>query len=194
MMFLNLLTRVRLTHYFVVGEKKTTYLKERYDRPVVDRKSFKKHFTKRYLQTACSKIIVSGIRHFEAFLDKDGEWIAGKSTVVLRNFDRISLELMVGLLNSRVVSFFLKECFGSLAMDGGINFSPSNVSEIPIPDVWKNQQRCNHLVEIVNRIIIAKSLDINADSSSLENEIDRIVYSLYNLTPEEIAIVEEATV
>ena len=176
------------------GEKKTTYLKERYDCPVVDRKSFKRHFPKRYLQTTCSKIIVSGIRHFESFLDKDGEWIAGKSTVVLRNFGRISPELMVGLLNSRVVSFFLKECFGSLAMDGGINFSPSNVSDIPIPDLWKNQQKCNHLVEIVNRIIFAKSLDISADTFSLENEIDQIVYSMYNLTAEEIAIVEENTV
>ena len=172
------------------GAKKTTYLKKKYDKPVVDRKSFRRHFEKRYIQTTCSKIIISGIRHFEAFLDKDGEWIAGKSTVILRNFRGISLELMVGILNSRLVSFFLKECFGSLAMDGGINFSPSNVSEIPIPDVSKSKGKCDDIVEMVNQIIITKSVDIASDTSDLENEIDQVVYSLYDLTADEIKIVE----
>ena len=32
----------------------------------------------------------------------------------------------------------------------------------------------------------------DADVTALENEIDRVVYSLYNLTQEEIAIVEES--
>ena len=175
------------------GAKKTTYLKKKYDKPVVDRKSFRRHFEKRYIQTTCSKIIISGIRHFEAFLDKDGEWIAGKSTVILRNFRGISLELMVGILNSRLVSFFLKECFGSLAMDGGINFSPSNVSEIPIPDVSKSKGKCDDIVEMVNQIIITKSVDIASDTSDLENEIDQVVYSLYDLTADEIKIVDEAS-
>ena len=31
-----------------------------------------------------------------------------------------------------------------------------------------------------------------ADTSALEDEIDKLVYELYNLTPEEIAIVEGA--
>ena len=172
------------------GVKKTTYLKTKYNRPVVDREGFRRRFERRYIQTTCPKIIISGIRHFEAFPDTDGEWIAGKSTVILRNFRGISIELMAGILNSRLVSFFLQECFGSLAMDGGINFSPSNVSEIPIPDVSKS--KCDDIVEMVNQIIIAKSIDIASDTSNLENQIDQMVYSLYGLTPAEIAIVEEA--
>ena len=174
------------------GVKNTTYLKEKYNRPVVDRESFRRNFEKRYIQTICSKIIISGIRHFEVFPDSDGTWIAGKSTVILRNFGGISIELMTGILNSRLVSFFLQECFGSLAMDGGINFSPSNVSEIPIPDVSKSRGKCDDIVEIVNQIISTKSTDIASDTSELENEIDQIVYLLYDLTPEEIAIVEAA--
>ena len=41
--------------------------------------------------------------------------------------------------------------------------------------------------------LTAKRTDPDADVSTLENEMDQMVYSLYNLTPEEIAIVEEAT-
>ena len=172
------------------GTKKTTYLKQKYDRPVVDRELFRKHFEKRYIQTISPKIIISGIRHFEAFLDTNGEWIAGKSTVVLRNFSGIRPEMMLGILNSRIVSFFLKECYASLAMDGGINFSPANVSEIPIPDIQKSKDKCDEIMEIVNRIIIEKSDDIAKDTSDLENEIDKLVYALYGLTDDEIAIVE----
>ena len=46
--------------------------------------------------------------------------------------------------------------------------------------------------KIVNQILDAKHTNPDTDVSELENEIDQIVYLLYDLTPEEIAIVEEA--
>ena len=174
------------------GRKKTTYLKQKYDRPVVSKESFRRHFEKRYTQTICPKIIISGIRYFEAFLDTDGEWIAGKSTVILRNFRGIPLKLMMGILNSRLVSFFLKGCYGSLAMDGGINFSPANVSEIPIPNFHKSKDTCDAIVEMVNQIISVKSADIANDVSGLEQKVNQYVYDLYELTSKEVAIVEAA--
>ena len=175
------------------GTKKTTYPKQKYDRPVVSKECFRRNFEKRYIQTTSPKIIISGIRHFEAFLDTNGEWIAGKSTVVLRNFREIQPKLLIGILNSRLVSFFLKECYGSLAMDGGISFSPANVSEIPIPDFHKSRDKCNDIVETVNQIIIAKSEDIAKDTSNLEKKVNQCVYDLYELTSKEIAVVEAAT-
>ena len=42
----------------------------------------------------------------------------------------------------------------------------------------------------VDKILDAKHIDPNADTSALENEIDKLVYELYNLTEDEIAIVE----
>jgi hypothetical protein len=45
---------------------------------------------------------------------------------------------------------------------------------------------------LVERILSAKQRDSEADVSELEREIDLIVYKLYGLTPEEIAIVEGA--
>jgi len=37
---------------------------------------------------------------------------------------------------------------------------------------------------------MTKQKDHNADTSDIEREIDQMVYKLYDLTPEEIAIVE----
>jgi hypothetical protein len=42
-------------------------------------------------------------------------------------------------------------------------------------------------------VVAAKRKYPNFDTSALEREIDQQVYALYNLTPEEIAIVEDAT-
>jgi adenine-specific DNA-methyltransferase len=45
-------------------------------------------------------------------------------------------------------------------------------------------------IEKVDEILALKKANLNADTSTLEAEIDRMVYYLYELTEEEIAIVE----
>ncbi|MCK7480130.1 MAG: hypothetical protein M0C28_24780 [Candidatus Moduliflexus flocculans] len=45
---------------------------------------------------------------------------------------------------------------------------------------------------LVDRILAAKAQDAAADVCALEREIDQLVYALYDLTPEEIQIVEAA--
>jgi hypothetical protein len=42
----------------------------------------------------------------------------------------------------------------------------------------------------VDRILAAKKRDPKADTTAWEREIDRLVYELYGLTEDEIAIVE----
>jgi hypothetical protein len=40
-------------------------------------------------------------------------------------------------------------------------------------------------------LFFAKAADTKADTSALEAEIDRLVYGVYNLSEEEIKVVEE---
>ena len=46
-------------------------------------------------------------------------------------------------------------------------------------------------IELATKILAAKKSNPNADTTTLETEIDQLVYQLYNLTEEEIKIVEE---
>ena len=48
------------------------------------------------------------------------------------------------------------------------------------------------LVEKVNQILSLKKENPEADTTALEKEIDQMVYKLYGLTEEEIAIVENS--
>jgi hypothetical protein len=169
------------------GMKLTTYLKTKYNKPVISEKEMEKNYPRRYSQSKDKKIIISGIRYFESFLDNNGEWVAGKSTVILRNFRKdVSPKFLLGLLNSRLITFFLRESYGSLSMDGGINFSPMNVSEIPISGI-NNQAK---IINLVDRILSTKHTNPVENTSSLEAEIDQLVYGLYELTENEIKIVE----
>lgn len=62
--------------------------------------------------------------------------------------------------------------------------------EIPIPIVSFEQQR--QISEIVDQILVEKRMNPNADTSASEREIDRLVYKLYNLTYDELLLIDKA--
>ncbi len=64
------------------------------------------------------------------------------------------------------------------------------VKEFPIPMVEPDRQ--TEIITIVDRILQVKAANPNANTADLEKEIDKRVYALYNLTEEEIAVVEKA--
>ena len=100
-------------------------------------------------------------------------------------------KFLLGILNSSTIRFYL----GLIAETSGMGTSRwinNYVKDFPIPVVPRDQQ--TGVIRLVNQILEAKHTDPDTDVTALENEINRVVHSLYNLTPEEIAIVEGATV
>ena len=63
---------------------------------------------------------------------------------------------------------------------GFVRFIAQYVSQIPIPSIKPEQKVL--IGKIVNQILDTKRTDPDADVSELENEIDQIVYLLYDLT------------
>ena len=102
----------------------------------------------------------------------------------------IDSKFLLGILNSSTIRFYLNLVAETSGM-GTSRWINNYVKEFPIPVVVHEQQ--TEIIEIVNQILDAKGTDPDADVSTLENEIDKLVYALYDLTPEEIAIVEGAT-
>ena len=106
----------------------------------------------------------------------------------LENTSRcFAVRFLLGVMNSTVAHNFLKANRRS-----NIHLYPDDWKKLPIPNVSSEQQA--PIIELVDRILGTKRISPDADVSELENEINQIVYSLYNLTPEELAIVEEKTV
>lgn len=182
--------------YSLWGHSQTTYLKKKYTCPIIEKSAFKTMFPRRYAQMSSAKIVISGIRHFEAILDLAGEVVAGKSTVVIRGIDgEDEWYCLLGILNSQLARFFLKECFGALAMDGGINFSPSNVGEIPIPKSFVSKE-LHRTAKSISSLREKTGPDANAADerrfTSLIDTLNEEVFRLYGLTDEEKALVQAA--
>jgi hypothetical protein len=59
---------------------------------------------------------------------------------------------------------------------------------LPIKEPTEDQE--NEIEKLVDEILIIKNNNPLSDTSDMENEIDQLVYQLYELTEEEIGIVE----
>ena len=100
---------------------------------------------------------------------------------------RFSEKFLHGVMNSASSHNFLRANRRS-----NIHLYPDDWKKLPIPDASPEQQA--PVVELVDQILAKKQADADTDVSVLENKIDQVVYSLYGLTTEEIAIAEKNTV
>ena len=101
---------------------------------------------------------------------------------------RVNLKYLTGLLNSRLSTFWLKHK-GKMQ---GTNYQIDKQPLLTIPLISPPSEEQVPIATLVNQILAAKHTDSEADISTLESEIDKLVYALYDLPPEEIAIVEAA--
>ncbi|ACI20048.1 Eco57I restriction-modification methylase domain-containing protein [Dictyoglomus thermophilum] len=106
------------------------------------------------------------------------------------------INFLVGIFNS----LFFKFAFYKFYMGGGIEgeIKGEFIGRFPIPPITsQNQSIVNQIEKLVDQILSlaqSKDYDLNYQKQSqvkaLEKEIDQLVYKLYNLTDEEIKIIE----
>ncbi len=170
------------------GGEQTSYLKNKYLHPVVSKQRYKDLFPNKNISMIREKIILSGIRHFEAIYDKNGSILAGKSTTFITPQTNQSIKSLIALLNSNLMSFYIKESYYSSSMGGGINFSPDLVRSLPIPHIPDDIVVI--LESLIDQVIQLKEINMYTDISHIVKEIDLIVYQLYDLNDEEIRTIE----
>ncbi|EOJ2432191.1 class I SAM-dependent DNA methyltransferase [Campylobacter jejuni] len=99
------------------------------------------------------------------------------------------LKYILAFLNSDFIYLMLRKFY----MGGGIEgeLKTNNLEKLPIPKInSKNQKLADELINLVDEILKAKEQDKNANTQELENKINSLVYKLYNLTEEDIKIIE----
>ena len=140
-----------------------------------------------------------------AFPDTEGEFLGAYTTYVFPEV--ISLHAMTAIINSRLMRFLYRLLYDALAMSGGyLRFQPPQIRRIPICifDLSDPTSRDRHdrMVVKVEAMLEAKIELSKAQTdkdktyyekkcSTIDRQIDRLVYDLYGLTEEEIGVVEE---
>lgn len=103
---------------------------------------------------------------------------------------RESPESILGILNSRLLSFWFVNKFGKMQRETFPQFKVNELADFPLPK--RRKQKAQEIAAIAKRILAAKAKNATADTTPLEREIDSVVYSLYGLSPDEIRLVEKS--
>lgn len=106
----------------------------------------------------------------------------GHSTnyMLVDKFTEIEKYFILGLLNSKLYNWIFK------ITSTNSNVNSYEIENLPIIDVDEKVSK------LVNQILTLKKENPQADTSKLEEEIDELVFQLYELTPEEIEVVKKS--
>jgi hypothetical protein len=96
----------------------------------------------------------------------------------------VNMKYLLAILNSKAIGYYISS-FGDKSKQTLFpRVSMKMLKQLPIP----NNRNCDKIVGLVDRIIESKYT--KKETSSLEQEIDHIVYHLYSLTYDEVLIID----
>jgi hypothetical protein len=154
------------------------------------------------------KIAVAGmVKYLEATLLSKEYYIAKSTTIILNKVNNLyKLEYLLGLLNSKLYSYIYREINKHNAMAGGyMNVSKKQLDDFLFLEIDKNNivnlNRYNQVVthveqllklnkELNNSVLESKKDQVKQKIEYNEDKINELVYQLYDLTKEEIELVE----
>ncbi|EAL6399916.1 class I SAM-dependent DNA methyltransferase, partial [Campylobacter jejuni] len=133
--------------------------------------------------------IISQVRCIEPIFVYSNENFYGSRALFFIQTCRINLKYLTGVLNSKLIAFWLKH---KGKIQGNLfKIDKEPLLNIPVVNInSKNEKLANKLISLVDEILKAKEQDKNANTQELENKINSLTYKLYNLTEEEIKIIE----
>ncbi|WRE78431.1 class I SAM-dependent DNA methyltransferase [Helicobacter pylori] len=102
------------------------------------------------------------------------------------------LRYLLGMLHSKLITFAFKTFYAGGGLgESGYRYKKAFIERLPIPQITeKNQELADKITDGAKQILALKGKDPKANTQGLEQEIDALVYQLYNLTDEEIKIIE----
>ena len=126
--------------------------------------------------------------------DQFGSVITGSSNFsaagLLNNLEfnvelKDAADVQFALLNSKLADWYIRQ-LGVTRNGGYFEYKPMFIEKLPVPFV--DDELNNRLSKYVDAVMANKQS--GTDTSTIENEIDNIIYSLYDLNLEEIAFIK----
>ena len=108
---------------------------------------------------------------------------------ILPKSQKTNLKYFLALFNSRLLNFV----YHAISQEQGKSQAQVKIGVVKkLPVVVPAEEEQRPIIALVDDILAAKAADADADTAEKQKEIDKQVYALYNLTQEEIALVEAA--
>jgi len=158
------------------------------------------------IQRATPKILIQAIRNLSlkrrivAAFEKEGDCFVGTVNAVTLLSQSYNIKYILGIINSTLANTYFRKRFTTISLTSAF------LGQIPIPLISIsdsiNQKRHDKIIQLVDQMLnLNKQLAeaktdhektlIQRQIDATDKQIDKLVYELYELTPEEIKIVEE---
>ena len=141
-----------------------------------------------YREFECEEKIIWGLTADKWAFTLDTECHYLPSNGYILTSTHIPAKFILGLLNSKILHYYFG-FIGVMTAGGAYTLKAATISALPFA-TCENMQV---IIDLVNEILVKKGKDHNVDVTELENKIDHIVYHLYNLTYDEVLIVDPQT-
>jgi type IIG restriction enzyme and methyltransferase len=113
----------------------------------------------------------------------EGGYLCANSTNYISVYrNNIDIYFLLGVLNSSTINFFFK------LTSTNTNVTGKELDRLPIPIIKKKEQQ--PIITLVEQILKLKNENPKADITNIESQIDILVYKLYNLTYEEVKVID----
>lgn len=135
------------------------------------------------------KILWGEISDSAKFTFDEGRFFAEATTFMMTTNDKsISLKYLLAILNSSLSVWYFRKIATTTGM-GTNRWKKYKLELLPVVKATSTQQK--EIISLVDTILSKKKANPQNDTSAEEKKIDKLVYELYGLEPEEIRIVEE---
>ena len=136
------------------------------------------------------KIIIAGMTKVIEATYVEAPLAIGVGVYAIDDFAGNYPYYILGLLNSKYTSYYLREKFKDKHLAGGyLAINKSTIEQLPFIKAPENET--NKIINLAKQILAKKQANHTANTLDLEREIDRLVYKLYDLSEEEIAVIEQ---
>ena len=173
---------------YCYNNKNVRYMKDRYANAYV---ILDDSFAKGKIQMWKNpKIVIAGMTKVVEATYVDKALAIGVGSYAIYDFNGLSPYYILGVLNSKYTSYYLINKFKDKHLAGGyLAINKSTIESLPFVIAIDEVQSL--IEDKVKEILAAKSANPFTDTSSLETEIDNMVYQIFGLSDDEIKNVEQ---
>jgi adenine-specific DNA-methyltransferase len=124
-------------------------------------------------------------RLIAAFTDED--YTVKNTAHIFKITENFDCKYILAILNSKLMGYYFVNKFS----ERDNVFPKAKIGQCRLLPIKKCEpQKQIQFITLINEILIKKSKDKSIEITDLENQIDQLVYKLYDLTEEEIKIIE----
>jgi adenine-specific DNA-methyltransferase len=133
-------------------------------------------------------LITPQLQNIPSFALNNSSFYADAGGYMINGIKSIKPKALLAILNSKIMWFFIKNTSSEYS-GGYFYFKTAYLEPFPIPNLISLDNE-KSLIDKVDQILSLKKDNSEADTSALELEIDIMVYALYQLTFEEVLIID----